>query len=145
MRAIWLTLLLTAAASDLALAGQPVLVATRAIQRGGLITMGDVLVVERDAAPADALSDPAQALGRVATRGFGYGTVIRAGGLVLPVIARRGDPVTIAAEAPGVRVEAAGVARADGREGTTVAAENAGSGKPVRGTLSANGTVTVPR
>lgn len=149
MRAILLTICL-AAATEPALAdpasgpGQaPVLVAARPIARGTTLSVSDVLLVRRGSAPVDALRDPADAEGRVAMRAFGFGVPLRAGGLARPVLARRGEPVTIRAREAGVVVEMAGVARLDGREGAAAEALVPTSGRRVRGQVASDGALEV--
>ncbi len=122
------------------------LVAARQIRRLQLIGEGDVMVeeVERTTANADALESAAAAVGMVATRQIPAGTAIRPDCIRPPAIIKRGDPVRIVAQLPGLTVTAMGVAKEDASRGGMVKVQNTSSGKVLTGSAVSEGLVEVP-
>ena len=91
------------------------------------------------------LSDPQLAVGRVARRALGAGTVLGAGDLVAPRIIRRGDSVALVSRRGGVEVRVAGKALGDAGQDERVSVENLSSRRVVQGTVIAGGDVLVSR
>ena len=122
------------------------LVAARPIKRLQMIGEGDVTVqeVERTTANADAFESAGDAVGMVASRQMSVGTPIRPDYIRPPAIIKRGDPVRIVAQLPGLTVTATGVAREDASKGGMVRVQNTSSGKVLTGSAVSEGLVEIP-
>jgi len=126
---------------------QDVLVLTRGVGAGEVLAAADIGSVRRDTAriAGAVLSDPQSAIGRVARRAMGAGTLLSAGDLVSPRIIRRGDSVALVSRRGGVEVRVAGKALADAGEADRVPVENLSSRRVVQGVATASGDVLVSR
>ena len=91
------------------------------------------------------LSDPQLAVGRVARRALGAGTLLGANDLVAPRIIRRGDSVALVSRRGGVEVRVAGKALGDAGQDERVSVENLSSRRVVQGIVAASGDVVVSR
>jgi len=126
-----------------------VLVATRAIRRGERLSARDVRVEPRDLAELEGLPfedwlGSAEALrGRRARRSLHAGEPIAAAWLESTPLVERGQTVRIELERGALRIEAAGVARADGREGEWVEVLNRDSRRKLVGRVGPDGAVHV--
>ena len=126
---------------------QDVLVLARGVAAGEVLSAADIGSVRRDTAriAGAVLSDPQSAIGRVARRAMGAGTLLSAGDLVSPRIIRRGDSVALVSRRGGVEVRVAGKALADAGEADRVPVENLSSRRVVQGVATASGDVLVSR
>lgn len=126
---------------------QDVLVLTRGVGAGEVLAAADIGSVRRDTAriAGAVLSDTQSAIGRVARRAMGAGTLLSAGDLVSPRIIRRGDSVALVSRRGGVEVRVAGKALADAGEADRVPVENLSSRRVVQGVATASGDVLVSR
>lgn len=126
---------------------QDVLVLARGIAAGEVLSAADIGSVRRDTAriAGAVLSDPQAAIGRVARRAMGAGTLLSANDLVAPRIIRRGDSVALVSRRGGVEVRVAGKALADAGEADRVPVENLSSRRVVQGVATASGDVLVSR
>ncbi|MGQ0530691.1 MAG: flagellar basal body P-ring formation chaperone FlgA [Panacagrimonas sp.] len=123
----------------------PVLVATRALTRGQLVSASDVQVQTRERAglgPAW-LGSPEQIDGQVMQRPVPAGTVLTPALLAPARVVRRGQSVTLIGASGGFQVRAQGKALADAASGESVAVENLSSRRVVQGLVQADGTVRV--
>ena len=126
---------------------QSVLMLARGVAAGETLGPADITTVRRDTArmAGAVLSDPQLAVGRVARRALGAGTVLGAGDLVAPRIIRRGDSVALVSRRGGVEVRVAGKALGDAGQDERVSVENLSSRRVVQGTVIAGGDVLVSR
>ncbi len=126
---------------------QTVLVLGRGVAAGEPITAAAFVTETRDAGRivGAALADPAQAIGRIARRTLGAGSVLASGDLVAPRLVRRGDNVALVSRRGGVEVRMAGKALGDAGENERVMVENLSSRRVIQGTVAAGGEVLVSR
>lgn len=118
-------------------------VLTRPIAAGEEITAADVAFLEVAAAPAAALTDPADLIGRAARRALAPDRPVRAADLRTPVLVRKGGPVTLVYEVGGVRVTARGRALADAGAGEAVKVVNIQSNRTIDAVAEADGLARV--
>lgn len=126
---------------------QTVVVLARGVAAGETVPAEALATEQRDAAriAGAALSDPAQAAGRIARRTLPAGTVLAPGDLVAPRLVRRGDTVALVSRAGGVEVRVAGRALGDAGADERVAVENLSTRKVVQGRVGPGGEVLVGR
>ena len=137
-------------------AGRLEVVADLAASRTVLVAARDLAVGERLGAEAiraervrladsgtDYLTDERQLAGMVAVRAVKKGAPLAARQLAREVLVHRGQPVTVVAEADGLRLSQAGVARGDGALGDMVIVERLGSRAQLAGRVAGPGTVKV--
>ena len=122
-----------------------VLVATRPLARGAVIKEADVRLETRDMAalPVAPLTESSQAVGKLAKRVLGIGTVISVNELQVPRLVRRGDRITILAAESGIEIRANGEALMDGAEGDRIRVRNSLTDKVIQATVMAAGLVQV--
>lgn len=120
------------------------LVATRPLARGSIISAADFQLGGAAANFPDALTRPEDAIGRTTTRPIMAGMPLRAGSLAAPRIVKRGDPVRINAGGPGFRISADGIAVEDGAAGMHIRVRNMGTGEVSRAIVESAGNVVVP-
>jgi flagella basal body P-ring formation protein FlgA len=113
------------------------LVAAVPLERGKILAASDVILAEREvgALPGGYLTAPEAAVGRVVRRAIPAGAAVAPGSLEIPVLVRRGQPVTLEARSGAIVVQMAGVARADGALGEMIAVENINSRKVLQGVV----------
>ncbi len=124
---------------------QPVLVLTRAAQRGEAVT-ADMFVTQRfDVAqlPFGYLGDFKLVDGQQFRRPLAAGAIPTPADLEAPRWIRRGESVQLLGRAGGIEVRADGKALADGAAGGRVRVENRSSRRVVEGTVTAPGVVEV--
>ncbi|KAF1689987.1 flagella basal body P-ring formation protein FlgA [Pseudoxanthomonas taiwanensis] len=126
---------------------QTVVVLARGVAAGETVPAEALATEQRDAAriAGAALSDPAQAAGRIARRTLPAGTVLAPGDLAAPRLVRRGDTVALVSRAGGVEVRVAGRALGDAGADERVAVENLSTRKVVQGRVGPGGEVLVGR
>lgn len=126
---------------------QPVVVLARGVAAGQPVPADALATEQRDASriAGAALSDPAQAAGRVARRTLPAGTVLSPGDLAAPRLVRRGDTVALVSRGGGVEVRVAGRALGDAGENERVAVENLSSRRILQGRVGPGGDVLVGR
>ena len=123
----------------------PVLVLKAPQPRGARLTASDVVRETRRVSglPAAWLSDPA-ALGRHTLRyPLSAGAVLAPEALVADVLVHQGEQVTLAANARGIEVRAAGKALEEGHEGARIRVQNLGSLRVVEGVVDADRVIHV--
>ncbi|MRR33916.1 flagellar basal body P-ring formation protein FlgA [bacterium] len=120
-------------------------VALRPLERGEVVTDGDVALQKRDlaTAPAKICRDPAEVVGKKVRVGIRGNTPVRGDYLEKVPLVKYGQLVTIIAENGALRVTAAGKAKGAGAEGDLVAVQNLGSKKDVQARVLDSGTVAV--
>ena len=124
-----------------------VAVLTRPVAAGEPITAADVAVREGGIGAIDPsrLVDPAQVVGQTATRALAPGALLADADLAEGHLLERGDPVVLVSRAGGVEVRMQGRSLGRAAPGDTVAVENTGSRRIVRGRLVGDGLVEVLR
>lgn len=122
-----------------------VVVATRALARGTIISAADVKLERRavSAVRPESLTDPDQAVGQVVARPIAMAQTLGAGNVKLAHLIKRGDDVTLASVGGGISVRVRGKALADGALGDHISVRNANSSRVVEGVISAAGVVVV--
>ncbi|WP_305805219.1 flagellar basal body P-ring formation chaperone FlgA [Stenotrophomonas sp. YIM B06876] len=126
---------------------QAVLVLNRGLAAGEILGPADIGSVKRDTAriAGAVLTDPQQAIGRVARRTLAAGSLLSATDLVSPRLVRRGDNVSLVSRRGGIEVRVAGRALGDAGENDRVSVENLSSRRVVQGVVAAGGDVLVSR
>lgn len=126
---------------------QDVLVLKRGVAAGEMLSADDIGTVRRDTAriAGAVLSDLPLAVGRVARRPLGAGSLLSASDLVSPRIIKRGDNVALVSRRGGVEVRVAGKALGDAGEADRLSVENLSSHRVVQGVVAAGGDVLVSR
>ncbi|WP_028917094.1 flagellar basal body P-ring formation chaperone FlgA [Pseudoxanthomonas sp. J35] len=124
---------------------QAVVVLARGVAAGEPVAAEALATEQRDVSriAGAALSDPAQAVGRVARRTLPAGTVLSASDLAAPRLVRRGDTVALVSRRGGVEVRVAGRALGDAGQDERVTVENLSSRKVLQGRVGAGGDVLV--
>lgn len=126
---------------------QAVLVLNRGLAAGEVLAAADIGTVRRDTAriAGAVLSDPQLAIGRVARRTLGAGSLLSANDLVAPRLVRRGDNVSLVSRRGGIEVRVAGRALGDAGEHERVSVENLSSRRVIQGVVASGGDVLVSR
>lgn len=108
-----------------------VIVLTRAVQRGDVITAQHLATEKRDVSKyrGDFLTEVGQVEGKQATRNLAAGFVLGAKSLVEPPMVRRKDKVTITSAQPGFAIQMSGIAMTDGAKGQLIRVKNESSGR----------------
>jgi flagellar basal body P-ring formation protein FlgA len=121
-----------------------VLVLTRNVQPGEVMTAADFEVARRSSAslPYDYLTDGAEVVGLTMRRTQAMGTVLTAAGLQAPEVVRRGELVTLMSGAGPVTVKSEGVALEGARLRQRLKVRSA-SGRVIEGTAEGPGQVRV--
>ena len=122
-----------------------VVVSTRGLVRGAVISADDVVVARRriNGTRMDYLSSATSAVGRVAARAIGPDQILGAANVALPRLVKRGDEVTIASVGSTISVRVKGQALKDGALGDRVSVRNLNSKRVVEGVVNADGMVVV--
>lgn len=120
-------------------------VLTRAVARGDVLRDSDITVEKRPKTEmqADTIRDPAAAIGMASQQSFRAGQMIRGADLSRPQLVKRGEPVMIRYEVPGIVLTARGKAEEAGALGDTVNIMNVQSKRVIQGVVAGPGQVTV--
>jgi flagella basal body P-ring formation protein FlgA len=122
----------------------PVLATTRVINRGEVITQGDLKRQEIDInkAPRGFYHRPDQVTGMGAKRRIRANQVLSPTLIALPLAVKRGDKVNIVATQDGISASMSGEAISNGAEGEVIRVKNISSGKTIDAKIIAPGVVT---
>ena len=122
-----------------------VLVTTRPLARGELLTEDHVRLVERDLAnlPRGYFDAPELVLGQQTRRHLAADTVLNPQLVEAPRLVRRGEEVTLIADSNGFAIRSRGQALADGSAGEVVRVRSRDSRRIVEGRVQAAGVVKV--
>lgn len=122
-----------------------VLVASRFLPRGTLLTKADLSTERRDLTtlPTGYETDPSRLLGKRLRRSLREQTVIPPRALEAPKLVNRGDRVTIVVNQAGMQVTASGTALSDGVQGEYVRVRNETSERIIEGEVVAARQVRV--
>jgi flagella basal body P-ring formation protein FlgA len=121
-----------------------VVVTTRALANNSVIDAGDLVMAEADigAAGADALTNPADAIGRTAIRNLSAGSIVPRSALRLPLAIRSGETVRIEIVGVGFTVSSEATAMQNGATGDTIRLRNS-EGQTLSGRLDPRGVVVI--
>ncbi len=121
----------------------PVLV--RDLKSGEIAQAEDVTFVRlaRSKAVRGVVTDAAEVIGFGAKRPLRAGAPLRAGDFERPIVVRKGDPVSMVYEAPGVSLVARGRAMENGALGQAIAVVNSQSHRQVEAVVVGAGAVSV--
>jgi flagella basal body P-ring formation protein FlgA len=121
-----------------------VVVTTRALANNSVIDAGDLVMAEADigAAGADALTNPADAIGRTAIRNLSSGSIVPRSALRLPLAIRSGETVRIEIVGVGFTVSSEATAMQNGATGDTIRLRNS-EGQTLSGRLDPRGVVVI--
>ena len=121
-----------------------VVVAARALGNNSVIESGDLMMAEADvgAIGADALTNPADAIGRTATRSLSAGSIVPRSALRLPIAIRSGETVRIEIVGVGFTVSSEATAIQNGATGDTIRLRNS-EGQTLSGRLDPRGVVVI--
>ncbi len=122
----------------------PVLVTTRIIDRGEVITNADIKRQEIDInkTPRGFYHQPSQVTGMGAKRRLRANQVLNPGLIALPLAVKRGDKVKIVATQDGISASMSGEALENGSKGEVIRVKNISSNKTVETKVLENGVVT---
>ncbi len=118
-------------------------VAARAVQRGEQLNashLADNLVNISSIRQGYALTDE-DIVGKEAKRNIGQGEPFKSNSLDAPTAIKRGESVTLQAQAGSIKVLSSGVALADGRVGQKIRVRNSSSERIVTGIVLNQGLV----
>lgn len=120
-------------------------VAREGLAKGSLVLPGQIEEVEFDLSrlPEGALRSAGQAVGQQVLRPVAPGAPLKRADLTAPLLVRRGDKVTLVAEAGPVSLSVPGVAQGDGAAGQVVRVQNLQSGRIVEATVRGEGLVVM--
>ncbi|MGE5554156.1 MAG: flagellar basal body P-ring formation chaperone FlgA [Betaproteobacteria bacterium] len=123
----------------------PAVVTREGLARGSVIRPGQVDVVEVELArlPDGALRTLEEAEGKQVARSVPTGTPLSRTDVMVPVVIRRGDRVTLCAETGGLILTAQGLALEEGGIGEVIKVQNAQSNRTVEGVVRGAGQVLV--
>jgi len=121
-----------------------VVVAARALSNNTAIDASDLVMAEADVGSAgtDALTDPADAVGRTAIRNIPAGAVVPRSALRLPIAIRSGETVRIQIVGAGFTVSSEATAMQNASTGETVRLRNS-EGQTISGRLDSRGIVVI--
>ena len=125
---------------------EEVVVASRPVRRGQIITEADVTLRAMDVSqcPENRLPGLDSVLGKRARRNIDAFSVLRSDMVELPPVVRRGDMVQIVAETDQMTIRTMGVVKSiGGREGDRVQVVNIDSDQAIYGRVVNSKTVTV--
>lgn len=122
-----------------------VAVLSRGVGRNEAIGASDLTIERRprESVPADALNEASDAIGRIARRALGPGSMVRSADVTRPEIVARGEMVTIVYEMPGMTLTARGKAMEAGGAGDVVPVQNPQSKRTIQATVVSPGRVSV--
>lgn len=124
---------------------RPVVVATRPIPRGTVVTAADIQLREMDVASLNGsyYLTTEGILGQVAKRNIRLDEVLLHSNLSPPLVVAKGDEVVISAVSNGLEVKVPGTALSDGRAGEQIPVRNRSSERIVDARITGPGQVEV--
>jgi flagella basal body P-ring formation protein FlgA len=123
----------------------PVLIARQPLARGSTIQDTDLELVERNLAnlPYGYYTENQPVSGKIAKRTIAASTVITPHMLQAPKLVKRGERVTVIAEAGPLKVRSTGKALSDGKSGDLIRVQSEGSKRVIDGVVVSQGVVKV--
>lgn len=124
---------------------QQVLVLSKPVQRGEIITLQHLSAERRDITNLrdDFFTQTEQVENKQAIRPTPAGTILSLRNFVDPKLIKRGDKVIISAVQPDFAIRMSGVAVMDGTKGQTIRIKNQNSGRIISATVLESGLVAV--
>ncbi|MGZ8161920.1 MAG: flagellar basal body P-ring formation chaperone FlgA [Methylobacter sp.] len=124
---------------------QQVLVLSKPVQRGEIITLQHLALMKRDVSSLrdDFFTQAEQVENKQAIRQAPAGAVLSLKNFVDPKLIKRGDKVTISAIQPAFAIRMSGIAVMDGTKGQTIRIKNQNSGRIINATVVESGLVAV--
>ncbi len=124
---------------------RPVLVTTRHLTRGDIITADDVRLANRNLAklPHGYVDNMESALGRVVKRRVMENKALTPSMIKKPQLVKRGQRVTILAVSGRMQVRMAGKALANGAAGDRIQVQNVSSSRKLEGIITSSGEIRV--
>jgi len=125
----------------------PVVVATRALRRGVILTVDDVTLEKRSVEELEEswLEDPRQAIGMRMAHRARQGAPLQASWLEAPPQVRRGDRLRLIVASGRLRIETVGRAREDAAAGEWIRVQNLASRRDVLARIDARGVAHAAR
>ncbi len=108
-----------------------VVVSSRSLPIGHVITRSDVRIAYMNKADKRVVTELDDAIGSQVKRTIGRSTTLKSNYLKNPSVVRKGDTIIIIASRGGLKVTAKGIAKASGEIGDVVRVENMSSGEYV--------------
>lgn len=120
-------------------------VLTRAVARGDVLRASDLTIERRPKAQfqADTIRDIDAAIGMAVKQALRAGQTIRSADLSRPQLVKRGEPVMMRYEAPGIVLTVRGKAEEDGSLGDTINVLNVQSKRVIQGVVTGPGQISV--
>lgn len=120
-------------------------VLTRPIARGDVLRASDLTIEKRPKSQfqSDTIRDADAAIGMASQQTLRAGQTIRNADLTRPQLVKRGEPVMMRYEVPGIVLTVRGKAEEDGSLGDTINILNVQSKRVVQGVVSGPGQITV--
>jgi flagella basal body P-ring formation protein FlgA len=123
---------------------RPVVVLTRPVGRGAVLTEQDVVVDVRNVGSATAYIDnTAAVVGKVMMRPGSAGQTLNPSHIANSSAIKRGQQVTVVANTGGIVVRMSGTAMTDAAIGERLKVKNSSSARVIEGTVLADGSVDV--
>ncbi|MDO8908124.1 MAG: flagellar basal body P-ring formation chaperone FlgA [Pseudohongiella sp.] len=121
------------------------LVSSRNLSRGALITDADISIEEVDISQVrgQLIDDPQAAIGMEVRRNVSAGTALSGDMLNAPIMVRRGDTVMLTAERGGISIRQQGTAMQDGESGRQITVRNTSSNRVVQAVVTGHGEARV--
>ncbi len=124
---------------------QMVVVLSRPIQRGEIITSQHLAIEKREVSNLreDFVTQPEQVENKQVTRQLNTGTILSLRNIVEPKLIKRGDKVVISTTKPDFSIKMNGIAMMDGTKGQLISVKNQNSGRIINATVVESGLVSV--
>ena len=124
---------------------QQVLVLTRPLQRGELITRQHLALERRDVSRLreDFVTELEQIENKQAIRALAQGSILSPRSLTTPQLVKRGDKVIICAEQSAFSIKMNGTAMMNGSKGQLISVKNQNSGRIINAIVTEPGRVSV--
>mgnify|MGYP003665245243 CR=1 FL=1 len=124
---------------------RPVVVSSRALPRGTVVTESDVFVEELDVSllRGHILENADGAIGQSMRRALNAGAPLTLDILTPPILIKRGDAVVLTAQRNGVSIRQTGTAMQDGEKGRQIPVRNTSSDRVIQAIVTGSGEAEV--
>lgn len=124
---------------------ETVMVLSRPVERGDLITSQHLAVEKRDVSKlrGDFVTQPEQVENKQAARYLPAGAILGLKSITEPRVIKRGDKIIISTTQPGFAIRMNGAAMMDGTKGQRIRVKNENSGRIINATVIEPGLVSV--
>ncbi|MDD2658617.1 MAG: flagellar basal body P-ring formation chaperone FlgA [Methylococcales bacterium] len=122
-----------------------VIVLTRPVQRGEIISRQNIAIKRRDISSlrGDFINQVEQIENKQAAQFIPAGVIVGSRNFIEPRLVKRGDKIVISALQPGFTIRMNGIAMMDGTKGQVIRIKNEKSGRIISGTVIEPGLVSV--